>query len=363
MTEPHSTGDEKAIEVQSVSKSFGAYQALKSVSFHIGSNEFFTMLGPSGCGKTTLLRMLAGFESPDTGSILLGGSEVVAIPPHKRRVNTVFQSYALFPHMTLEQNVAYGLENLGWEQARIRARVGEMLERVHMGAMARRKPAQLSGGQRQRIALARALAPEPEVLLLDEPLSALDLKLRQAMRDELRTLQRDTGITFVFVTHDQEEALDMSDRIAVLGGGEVQQIGTPAEIYEEPVNRFVADFVGETNFLDVEVLEAAGGEATVRTPFGLAITVPATGPTVKGRATLSVRPEKINLGNQAEGITFEGRITNKNYMGGYTHYTLDVSGTELRASRRNASREGDTIPLGATVPVGFVAGSARVLAA
>ncbi|MGK9263949.1 ABC transporter ATP-binding protein [Sinorhizobium meliloti] len=353
----------KAIEVKSVSKSFGTYQALNSVSFAIGSNEFFTMLGPSGCGKTTLLRMLAGFESPDSGSILLGGREVVDIPPHKRRVNTVFQSYALFPHMTLEQNVAYGLENLGWDAARIRGRVGEMLDRVHMSQMAKRKPAQLSGGQRQRIALARALAPEPEVLLLDEPLSALDLKLRQAMRDELRTLQRDTGITFVFVTHDQEEALDMSDRIAVLGGGEVQQIGTPTQIYEEPVNRFVADFVGETNFLDVEVLETAPGHATIRTPFGVVLTVPATGRATGGRATLSIRPEKINLGDQAQGIAFEGRITNKNYMGGYTHYTLDVTGTELRASRRNASREGDTITLGATVPVGFVPGSARVLAA
>ncbi|WP_411036938.1 ABC transporter ATP-binding protein [Shinella sp. BYT-45] len=352
-----------AIEVISVSKSFGTYQALNSVSFIIGSNEFFTMLGPSGCGKTTLLRMLAGFESPDGGSILLNGREVIDVPPHRRRVNTVFQSYALFPHMTLEQNVAYGLENLGWDQARIRRRVGEMLERVHMGPMARRKPAQLSGGQRQRIALARALAPEPEVLLLDEPLSALDLKLRQAMRNELRTLQRDTGITFVFVTHDQEEALDMSDRIAVLGGGEVQQIGTPTQIYEEPVNRFVADFVGETNFLDVEVLETAPGQATVRTPFGVVLTAPATGRAAGDRATLSIRPEKINLGDQAQGIAFTGRITDKNYMGGYTHYTLDVAGTALRASRRNASREGDTIPLGATVPVGFVAGAARVLAA
>lgn len=353
----------KAIEVKAVSKNFGNYQALNSVSFNIGSNEFFTMLGPSGCGKTTLLRMLAGFESPTSGSILLHGSEVLNVPPHKRRVNTVFQSYALFPHMTLEQNVAYGLENLGWDQPRIRSRVGEMLERVHMSSMAKRKPAQLSGGQRQRIALARALAPEPEVLLLDEPLSALDLKLRQAMRDELRTLQRDTGITFVFVTHDQEEALDMSDRIAVLGGGDVQQIGTPTEIYEEPVNRFVADFVGETNFLEVEVLETAPGQATIRTPFGSVLTVPATGHTPKGRATLSIRPEKINLGNEADGLAVEGQVVNKNYMGGYTHYTLDVAGTELRASRRNASREGDTIALGSRVPVGFVAGSARVLAA
>jgi spermidine/putrescine transport system ATP-binding protein len=352
-----------AVEVKSVSKNFGNYQALKSVTFDIGTNEFFTMLGPSGCGKTTLLRMLAGFDSPNSGTILLHGQEVIDIPPHKRHVNTVFQSYALFPHMTLEQNIAYGLENLGWEQGRIRNRVGEMLERVHMSDMARRKPAQLSGGQKQRVALARALAPEPKVLLLDEPLSALDLKLRQAMRDELRKLQRDTGITFVFVTHDQEEALDMSDRIAVLGAGEVQQIGTPAEIYEEPINRFVADFVGETNFLDVEILETSAGQATVRTPFGLVLTAPATGRTAKGRATLSIRPEKVNLGDQAKGVTLQGQVVNKNYMGGYTHYTLDVGGTELRASRRNASREGDAIELGSTVQIGFAETSARVLAA
>src|SRR5690625_4372194 len=179
------------------------------------------MLGPSGCGKTTLLRVLAGFEAPTEGEVLLNGKPVAGIPPHRRPVNTAFQSYALFPHMTLEQNVAFGLENLGWDRARIRARVGEMLEQVHMSAFARRRPAQLSGGQRQRVALARALAPDPKLLLLDEPLSALDLKLRQAMRNELRSLQRDTGITFVFVTHDQEEALDMSDRIAVLGEGEI----------------------------------------------------------------------------------------------------------------------------------------------
>lgn len=352
-----------AIEVIGVSKNFGTYQALKSISFEIRRNEFFTMLGPSGCGKTTLLRMLAGFESPDDGTILLNGTEVVDIPPHKRRVNTVFQSYALFPHMTLEQNVAFGLENLGWERARIRARVGEMLERVHMSQFAGRKPAQLSGGQRQRVALARALAPEPEVLLLDEPLSALDLKLRQAMRDELRKLQRDTGITFVFVTHDQEEALDMSDRIAVLGGGEVQQLGTPAQIYEEPVNRFVADFVGETNFLPVEVLETASGRATVRTPFGQVMQVPAPPGIAMGPATISVRPEKINLGDQAPGGGFAAQVTGKNYLGGYTHYQLEAQGTIFRASRRNASRGGDAIEVGATVAAGFAESAARVLLA
>ncbi len=354
---------QNAVEVNAVSKNFGSYQALRSVSFNIRENEFFTMLGPSGCGKTTLLRMMAGFETPDTGSIRLHGRDIVDIPPHKRRVNTVFQSYALFPHMTLSQNVAFGLENLGWDKAKIRSRVGEMLERVHMDAFANRKPAQLSGGQRQRIALARALAPDPEVLLLDEPLSALDLKLRQAMRNELRSLQRDTGITFVFVTHDQEEALDMSDRIAVLGSGEIQQLGAPSEIYEDPANRFVADFIGETNFLDVEVLKTASKTATVRTPFGQVITVPSTAAIGLGEATLSIRPEKLNLGDQAEGIDFEAKVLSKQYLGGYTHYLLSAGGAEIRASRRNASREGDVIPVGGIVNVGFVETSARVLAA
>ncbi|WP_415183830.1 ABC transporter ATP-binding protein [Phaeovulum sp.] len=351
-----------AVEVVDISKNFGAYQALKSISFEIRNNEFFTMLGPSGCGKTTLLRMLAGFEYPDRGTIRLNGKPVNDIPAHKRHVNTVFQSYALFPHMTVEQNVAFGLQNLGWDKARIRTRTGEMLERVHMSDFANRKPAQMSGGQRQRVALARALAPEPEVLLLDEPLSALDLKLRQAMREELRNLQRDTGITFVFVTHDQEEALDMSDRIAVLGGGEVQQLGTPAEIYEEPANRFVADFVGETNFLDIEVLETRDGIATVRTPFAQIITVPAPISIKPGKATLSIRPEKLNLGDQVQGVEFQAQVVNKHYLGGYTHYSLSANGTSIRASRRNASREGDSISIGSTVHVGFVESSARVLA-
>jgi len=352
-----------AVEVIGISKSFGSFQALKSVSFDIRSNEFFTMLGPSGCGKTTLLRMIAGFEGPTDGTILLNGRPVLDTPPHKRRVNTVFQSYALFPHMTVEQNVAFGLENLGWEKARIRSRTGEMLERVAMSAFARRKPAQLSGGQRQRVALARALAPEPEVLLLDEPLSALDLKLRQAMRNELRQLQRDTGITFIFVTHDQEEALDMSDRIAVLGSGEVQQLGTPNEIYEEPVNRFVADFIGETNFFEVEVLETGPGRATVRTPFGEVVEVPSPAPVGTGMVTMSLRPEKINLGDQVQdGVTFTAEVIDKNYLGGFTHYQLAANGIRFRASRRNASREGDLIAVGSTVTAGFSAISARVLA-
>ena len=351
-----------AIEITGVHKRFGDFQALDDVSFTIRENEFFTLLGPSGCGKTTLLRMVAGFEGPTSGSIRLFGEPIDALPPHKRRVNTVFQSYALFPHMTLAENVAFGLENLGWPKAKRAARVAEMLGMVHMTAFAARKPAQLSGGQRQRIALARALAPEPRVLLLDEPLSALDLKLRQAMRDELRTLQRESGITFVFVTHDQEEALDMSDRIAVMSQGRVQQIGTPGEIYEEPANRFVADFIGETNFLEGEVIEAAGGTVRVRTPFGTEIVAAQRGVSAPGPATLSLRPEKIGIDAEASGTTFEGTVVARNYMGGYTHYTVDAGGVAFRVSRRNgAPHTDDGFPIGRTVRLGFRPESVRVL--
>ncbi|MBE3639296.1 ABC transporter ATP-binding protein [Mangrovicoccus algicola] len=352
----------KAVEVYNVSKSFGTYQALDQVSFTIQENEFFTLLGPSGCGKTTLLRMIAGFESPSEGAILLDGQQIETLPPHRRRVNTVFQSYALFPHMTLAQNIAFGLENLGWDRRRRRDRVAEMLELVHMTPFAGRRPAQLSGGQRQRIALARALAPEPQVLLLDEPLSALDLKLRQAMRDELKSLQKKTGITFIFVTHDQEEALDMSDRICVLGQGRIQQIGTPSEIYEDPENRFVADFIGETNFLEAEVLELAGGMARIRTPFGLEITAPQKGLAGPGPATLSLRPEKIGMESQAEGHLLQGTVTGRNYMGGFTHYTVDVAGQSLRVSRRNALSHAEGHAPGQPVSLGFRADSVRVLA-
>ncbi len=350
-----------AIEIIGVSKQFGDFTALHQVDFRILQNEFFTLLGPSGCGKTTLLRMIAGFESPSRGTILLNGKDISDSPAHKRRVNTVFQNYALFPHMTLSQNIAFGLENLGWERGKIRARVGEMLEMVHMSQFAARKPDQLSGGQRQRIALARALAPGPEVLLLDEPLSALDLKLRQSMRDELRRLQRETGITFVFVTHDQEEALDMSDRIAVMGNGHVQQIGAPDEIYEAPQNRFVADFIGETNFLDGEVVSVEGGHATIRTALGIDITAAQSGVQGPGPAVLSIRPEKIGLDARAEGETRSGRIVSRNYMGGFTHYTVEAGGVSLRVSQRNAQSRQGRLDVGDEVRLGFSAENARVL--
>ncbi len=351
----------KAVEIKEVSKRFGDFQALKTVSFDIYDNEFFTLLGPSGCGKTTLLRMIAGFESPSTGHIALHGKDIDELPPHKRRVNTVFQSYALFPHMTLAQNIAYGLENLGWEKARIAGRVGEMLDMVHMTQFATRRPSQLSGGQRQRIALARALAPEPEVLLLDEPLSALDLKLRQAMRDELRALQRQTGITFVFVTHDQEEALDMSDRICVLGQGEIQHLGSPGEIYENPENQFVADFIGETNFLDVEVISVEGNQATVLTPLGIEVTTFQKHVSSTGKATMSLRPEKIGIDDQATGNTLKGKIVGKNYLGGYTHFIVRVGEVDLRVSKRNAISHSAMLDVDADITLGFQSDSARVL--
>jgi len=233
---------------------------------------------------------------------------------------------------------------------------------VHMRQFAGRKPAQLSGGQQQRIALARALAPSPEVLLLDEPLSALDLKLRQAMRDELRSLQRQTGITFVFVTHDQEEALDMSDRICVLGQGVIQQIGTPDQTYEDPENRFVADFIGETNFFEVEVTAVDGDRATVRTPLGFEVTTFHKGAVAGAKAGLTLRPEKIGMEDQAVGQIMAGTVTAKNYMGGYTHYTLDVAGIEMRVSKRNATTHSASYDIGRSVRIGFLPENARVLA-
>ena len=325
----------KAVEIKGVSKAFGNFQALKPVTFEI-----------------------AGFEQPSTGEISLRGANIQALPPHKRRVNTVFQSYALFPHMTLEQNIAFGLENLGWSRDRRSARVADMLRLVHMEKFAARKPQQLSGGQRQRIALARALAPEPE-----EPLSALDLKLRQAMRDELRTLQRQTGITFVFVTHDQEEALDMSDRICVLGDGEIQQLGTPADIYEEPSNRFVADFIGETNFLEADVIALDGDSATVSIPLGVTLSAPHKQAVAGGKAVMSIRPEKISLPSQDGHIAAEGTIVGANYLGGYTHYVVDANGTLLRVSKRNSQSRDRTLEVGQSVKLSFAAESARILGA
>ncbi len=250
------------VELQNVSKDFGEFLAVDRASFGIKKGEFFSMLGPSGSGKTTCLRMVAGFYEPSSGKILLTGKDVSGIPPFKRNVNTVFQDYALFPHMSIEDNIGYGLKIKKVNKNLIHTRVGEMLEMVRLPGVGKRKPSELSGGQRQRIALARALINQPQVLLLDEPLGALDLKLREEMQIELKNIQKQVGITFIFVTHDQEEALSMSDRIAVFNKGQVEQIGSPSEIYEKPSSEFVANFVGTSNIFEGEEAQSLFGKSS-----------------------------------------------------------------------------------------------------
>jgi len=347
-----------AIEALGLTKVFGSgadqVTALDRVSLQIRQNEFFTLLGPSGCGKTTLLRLIAGFEMPTAGDVLLNGRSVVDLAPNQRPVNTVFQSYALFPHMTVAQNVSFGLEMRGLARTEVASTVEEMLNLVQLGPLAGRRPAQLSGGQQQRVALARALANHPQVLLLDEPLSALDLKLRQGMRSELKALQQRTGITFVFVTHDQEEALTMSDRIAVMSNGEVQQLGGATEIYEQPVNRFVADFIGDTNFLIAEVLGREGELLRCRAPGGLDLLATAAGnPSAGERVTLAIRPEKIQIGSGGSGAA----IAQATYLGTDTSYELELSGggkldvrVQNRAEAVNFFKPGETV--GIEVPPG-----------
>jgi spermidine/putrescine transport system ATP-binding protein len=284
------------IELHNVTKRFGDVTAVDDLSLNIHDGEFFSMLGPSGCGKTTTLRMIAGFEQPTEGEIFIKGQPVAGIPAHQRPVNTVFQSYALFPHMTVAQNVAFGLEMKKVSRADTKRRVAEALELVQLPHLSERKPKQLSGGQQQRVALARALVNRPQVLLLDEPLGALDLKLRKAMQLELKQIQSEVGITFIYVTHDQEEAMTMSDRIAVMNEGLVQHVGTPRDIYEHPSNRFVADFIGETNFINGTV-SALDHFTTVNIGQEISLLGSADGRSLnKGQnVTLAVRPEKINL--------------------------------------------------------------------
>ncbi len=365
---PPST-DQVAVSIKSVVKTFGegpgAVTALDDVSLDIADNEFFTLLGPSGCGKTTLLRIIAGFEDLTNGAVFLYGDEIEQLPPNKRPVNTVFQHYALFPHMGVSENVAFGLRRLKHDEAAIRSRVSEMLELVQLDQLADRLPAQLSGGQQQRVALARALAPNPKVLLLDEPLSALDLKLRQAMRVELKQLQEDTGITFIFVTHDQEEALTMSDRIAVMSAGQVQQIGSADDIYERPVNRFVADFIGDTNLLEVKVTgTAAKGAVTCETGQGIKLTcLPAGAPKKGDRAHVSIRPEKITLTQPSRAKDAipctVGRLI---YLGTDTQCLVNLDdGTEIMVRNQNAHGSALQFGTGDKAALKLDDGAARLL--
>ena len=357
-----------AIDIRSVTKVYNPdsnhpVKALDNVSLAIKDNEFFTLLGPSGCGKTTLLRLIAGFEQVSGGEIMLFDEEIENLEPNKRPINTVFQHYALFPHMTVAANVAFGLERLKKPSAEIAATVERVLTLVKMKHLGDRHPNQLSGGQQQRVALARALAPNPKVLLLDEPLSALDLKLRQAMREELKQLQKETGITFVFVTHDQEEALAMSDRIAVMSDGEVQQIGGPTDIYEHPVNRFVADFIGDTNFFEGEIVDIKDDLVTCRIGSNSMYEAENSGGhTVGDQVTLFLRPEKITLSdasaaNQADNRP--GKVANIVYLGNQAAYTVDMGdGVELVAQAR--PREDGRLPFAIDEPLA-VAFSARAL--
>lgn len=350
-----------AVQIDNVIKRYGTVTALHGVSLDILENEFFTLLGPSGCGKTTLLRSIAGFEDVTEGVIKLKGQDITGQPPHKRPVNTVFQQYALFPHMTVTENVMFGLLRSNWSKPRAVQRVREVLDLVQLTEFAQRKPDQMSGGQQQRVALARALAPRPEVLLLDEPLSALDLKLRQAVRVELKALQRETGIAFIFVTHDQEEALTMSDRIAVMSAGRVQQIGTPREIYETPVNRFVADFIGETNLLDVDVQSVTGGIAQITLPGGHAFTCPAAAVIDPGKGHLSVRPERITLCETGAG-NFDATVIGQVYLGTDIHLQLRLADDE-KIDVRLQNSEATAVPeTGTRLGLKLEAGAARLLA-
>ncbi|WP_136646411.1 ABC transporter ATP-binding protein [Tabrizicola sp. YIM 78059] len=331
------------LEIRDARRSFvtpegGRLAALDGVSLDVGANEFVTLLGPSGCGKTTLLRAISGFETLDGGSMRLDGADLTALPPFRRPVNTVFQSYALFGHMTVARNVGYALEVAGVPRATREAQVAEALAKVGLAGLGARRPGQLSGGQRQRVALARAIIAKPRLLLLDEPLSALDRNLRQQMQLELKSLQHSLGIAFIFVTHDQEEALTMSDRIVVMRAGKIEQIGTPREIYRQPRNRFVAEFIGETNLFPVTVDRIQGAEALARTAEGVDLRLPAAGRKVGEVVTAILRPTDFSLA--AEGIA--GTVSRAVYLGSDLYILVQplAGGPEIRViARDNAGVE------------------------
>lgn len=362
--------NEFAVEMQDILKQFitpegGILAAVNHVTMQIQDGEFFSLLGPSGCGKTTSLRMIGGFELPTTGRILIHGKEMSQVPAFQRPVNTVFQQYALFPHMTVEQNIGFGLEMKGVGKAERSKRVSEALEMVRLPGMELRRANQLSGGQQQRIALARALVNKPEVLLLDEPLGALDLKLRKEMQLELKTLQREVGITFVYVTHDQEEALTMSDRIAVMSKGVALQVGKPEEIYERPANKFVADFIGETNFLDGVVKGQSGSTVEIELTGTGIIRVESSRKFTNGQqVSVAVRPEKARLNAEVkDGNNLNGRVEDVIYIGTDTHYGVRFAGGQkVRVREQNISQAHKEIArTGDEVTVSFTCTSPRIL--
>ena len=352
------------IEFRSVTKRYGAVTAVSDISLAVPKGAFVALLGPSGCGKTTCLRMIGGFEQPSEGDVLIGGDVVNGVPPYRRPVNMVFQHYALFPHFNVEENVAYGLRQMRPRIApgEIARRVGEALEMVRLSGFAGRRIHEMSGGQQQRVALARALVNKPSVLLLDEPLAALDKKLRTAMQIELQSLQRDLGITFVLVTHDQEEALSMSDLVCVMSAGRIRQLATPQEVYDRPADLFVADFVGKTNRMAGRI--EPGG--TVRLANGAAmptdrIDLPA------GEVTVALRPEAIRLSRQAPdgGQAFEGKVTHRIFLGSAAEYSVSVAGFGdlLVTAERHGQSENDLVAPGERVAITFDPGSVHIFPA
>ncbi|MER8154692.1 ABC transporter ATP-binding protein [Streptomyces sp. NPDC094472] len=350
MTQPTSGGD---VRLDRISKTYGSFTAVHPLDLHIPAGSFFALLGASGCGKTTTLRMIAGLEEPTSGIVRLADEDITALPPHKRPVNTVFQSYALFPHLDVFENVAFGLRRRGVKS--VKKQVEEMLELVQLGDFARRKPQQLSGGQQQRVAVARALINHPRVLLLDEPLGALDLKLRRQMQLELKRIQTEVGITFIHVTHDQEEAMTMADTVAVMNGGRVEQRGAPADLYENPGTTFVANFLGTSNLIAAEITDKSGGDLVLAAAGGkLSLPADRCSAPVRtgGKLLVGVRPEKIALAHAEDAGTIPegrnritGRIADSSFIGVSTQYLITTPGCpEITVYEQNIERDARLVP-------------------
>jgi putrescine transport system ATP-binding protein len=345
---PAPSWDGPLLRIEGVVKTFGGFRAVDGVSLDIRAGEFIALLGPSGCGKTTLLRMLAGFETPDEGRILLDGRDIAHVLPHERPINMMFQNYALFPHLSVRDNIAFGLKRAGMARAEIETRVAEMVALVKLGGLEKRKPDQLSGGQRQRVALARSLARRPKVLLLDEPLAALDKKLRESTQLELMELQRRLGMTFIIVTHDQEEAMTVASRIGVMDAGRLDQVASPRELYEAPASRWIAEFIGDINLFEGQVESRENGRIKVATrDAGTLVVAEPRQPVTRDSVAVAIRPEKVKLsrrgpadaGNNLAINRLEGVVTDVSYLGGLTTYKVRLdSGATLRSSLANTAR-------------------------